>query len=530
MMLHSFRAKWMRQGGGRVVSLFAVSAGALLISAPPSTKPILETEFLVIPNRAFVGSGVLPQASDFRATVGKEELQVRSVTPAAGSPDLKTIVVFDLASVPPDYQPCFIQQVKALAPDLRRISNVALYVVSYECTELHGAFGHGPGEEYEYFLPDPNANGKDMCASLPPPRPAWGWPRGWSERAKNDPNFRFQSQDTSVLGGGLATIRSFRGLAEALESMSGPVRVLWVGQRFEWVRPGYANDEYTYGRVLAGKLSLEPGWTPNAACDWLDAFTRSGISFWPVMWLDGESVQGQGPKRSLEWASEIAKYLGGQATVCERDVAACLNNILDTTSHGLVVRIAGPEVGWPDRYTPQQLRLWYEPDSAVLDAQRPFVRLAMPIVHSAGILIWHTLPPVTPLFDSVWLKGKAGCSQGAAGPVTKYEMAALVPDAVANGLQSYVEVLGLSPGAPEKKLSSDQERAAVLGDHMRLRVRGGPEVLKEIGQGTTEVCVELPAPGPTDKSYRVILFNREAGWAGVGVLSAADVLRQREGP
>jgi hypothetical protein len=103
-------------------------------------------------------------------------------------------------------------------------------------------------------------------------------------------------------------------------------------------------------------------------------------------------------------------------------------------------------------------------------------------------------------------------------------MTGLVPDAFVRGLRAYVEVLSVSPGPPDKKLTPQQERAAVLGEHMQFRTRSTPELMRETGHGTAEICVDLPPASQTDGSYRIILFNPEAGWAGVGVVSVADVV------
>jgi hypothetical protein len=88
----------------------------------------------------------------------------------------------------------------------------------------------------------------------------------------------------------------------------------------------------------------------------------------------------------------------------------------------------------------------------------------------------------------------------------------LVPDAMMRGLRSYVDV-------PQDKK---------LGEHMQLRTRSAPQLLRETGQGTAEICVDLPSTNRTDGSYRVIVFNPGAGWAGVGVVPVADVIRDRE--
>jgi hypothetical protein len=88
-------------------------------------------------------------------------------------------------------------------------------------------------------------------------------------------------------------------------------------------------------------------------------------------------------------------------------------------------------------------------------------------------------------------------------------------------------VLSVSSGPAETKLSAQQRRAAMLSQHLQFRTRSAPELVRETGQGTAEVCVDLPPTSQIDWSYWIILFNPEAGWAGVGFLPVADVVRTR---
>ena len=133
--------------------------------------------------------------------------------------------------------------------------------------------------------------------------------------------------------------------------------MFWIGQYFGWLHPAFASTQAQHDQAVAGRSPVEPSYTPNAAYDWLDAFTRAGISVWPIVWLNGESAQAKGPKVNGKDASEIAQYLNGQATVCDRDLAACLKNKLEKSSHGWIARIAGPEVDWPPLVTAKYLHL-----------------------------------------------------------------------------------------------------------------------------------------------------------------------------
>ncbi|MGO9242094.1 MAG: hypothetical protein ACLQBJ_14930 [Bryobacteraceae bacterium] len=414
-----------------------------------------------------------------------------------------------------------------MAPALRRTRNLALFVVSFEWTEFHKPFRYAPGEMFEYFLPKPNERTKNECASLPPPGDRFGVLNGRSEKARADQPFPGGWEDVY---GALATCQSFRGLAEALQSESGPVRVFWIGQSFGWIYRGFARSIDDYNSVLGGAVPWELDYSPNAAYWWLDVFTRSGVSFWPIVWLDGASEDARGPRISRQCASEIAQYLGGQASVCDKDLAGCLQHVLDDSNRGWIVRIAGPQVDLTDRYTAENLRIWYGPDPGVLDFRRPFARLEKPRARPGGFIAYRTTVPAEPLFDSVWLSGKVGCEGRPAGEAKQRAMTATVPDAVVRGVRTYVEVLSVSPGPPEKKLTAKQERAAVLGEPMQLHTRSAPELLRETGQGTAEICIDLPPTTQTDGSYRVVVFNPDAGWAGVGVIPVADIIGKSARP
>jgi hypothetical protein len=74
-------------------------------------------------------------------------------------------------------------------------------------------------------------------------------------------------------------------------------------------------------------------------------------------------------------------------------------------------------------------------------------------------------------------------------------MTELVPHVFVRGLKSYVEILSVSPGHPGKKVTPQQERAPILGEHSELHKRSATRVLREMGQGTDEVCVDLPPTG-----------------------------------
>ncbi|MFN7999078.1 MAG: hypothetical protein U0Q18_35985 [Bryobacteraceae bacterium] len=417
------------------------------------------------------------------------------------SAEVKTVVVFDIGSVDPQQQDCFIQQAKVLSRRLGTMPNVSSFVVSYEWTEFHRPFNPGSGQIYEYFLPEPHP--KEQCTPGPWPDHYFWWDFGWAGQAPSR--------------------QSFRGLAEALQMQHGPVRVLWLGQFYGWLRAPYAYDLDTYTEVIEGRSQWEPSYTPNAAYDWLDAVTAAGISYWPMFWLHGRSEQAKGSRLNLKDASELARYLGGEAAFCSSDLTACFDDFVARSDRGWAVTVSGPPVDWPVNPAVKHLRIWYEPDPNLLDVKRPYVRLAKPLVKSSAILAWRTRIPATPFFDATWLPTKPDCRTPGTAAAQKHAIAALVPVASLDGLQSYVEVLNVSPQTANRKLTREQERGAILGEHMQLHARNAPTFLWAVNKETAAVCVDLPQIAPSTGAYRVIVFNPANGWAGVSVVPASEV-------
>ncbi|MFN7995843.1 MAG: hypothetical protein U0Q18_19685 [Bryobacteraceae bacterium] len=415
--------------------------------------------------------------------------------------DVRTVVVFDIGSVDPQQQDCFIQQAKVLARRLRTMSNVASSVVSYEWTEFHRPFNPGSGPVYEYFLPAPHPT--NQCTSGQWPDHYFWWDFGW--------------------GGDAPSRQSFRGLAEALQNQRGPVRVLWFGQDYGWIYPVAAGNLDQYNEVVEGRSWAEPYYTPNPAYLWLDAITAAGIGYWPVVWLDGRSERAKDSRLNLKYASELARYLGEEAAFCSSDLTTCFQDFINRSDRGWVVTVSGPPVDWPPAPAVKHLRIWYEPDPNRLDVKRPYVRFAEPTVKSHTILAWRTRTPAAPLFDATFLPTKPDCGMPGGQLAQKHAIAALVPQSALDGLQSYVEVLKVSPQTAKGKLTREQERGAILGEHMQLHARNAPTFLRAVDSERAAVCVELPQIAPADGAYRVIVFNPGSGWAGVSVIPASEV-------
>jgi hypothetical protein len=472
----------------QVALLCAPLAGTVTGLALAAPKRILETSFLVLPNEPAGVVGEVPPASDFRAMAGNVEFEVRSATRAG---DLKTIVVFDLASIAREGLAALIDQARAMQPELRQMRNVSLFVVSTEWTQFHKTFEFGPGQTYEYFLPETESAAGDRAGPpLSPGQLPWAAQGGFS-------------------------LDSFRGLAEILRSERGPVRVLWIGQNFGWVTPPhhaadrFARTPWQEQDVLERKVPFYSAFAP------LDAFTQAGADFWPIVWLSGLSGPDRNFRSDLKQASDIAQYLGGEANTCSGDLAGCLKSVLKKSSRdGWIIRIAGPPVDWTND-TAKLLHVWYAPNRAVLDLKRPFVRLKQPKVwvleRRVGAKRVPTIPgtaPPVPLFDSIDLSGRAGCGVSKGSETEKLEMTAIVPDAFVPGLRAQVEV---------------------IGEQMELHNRSTPKpvLVRETWQGAAEMCVDLPPTSQTKALYRIVVFNPEAGWAGVGFLPVSDVIHNR---
>jgi hypothetical protein len=122
--------------------------------AQATPKHILETSLLVFHKPSVTGVGEVPPPSDFRATVGKVQYQVRAVARAAVSTNLKTAIVFDLASIARDGQSALIDQARTMQPEFRQMRNISLFVDSYVWTRFHQMFEFGPRQTYEFFLPE----------------------------------------------------------------------------------------------------------------------------------------------------------------------------------------------------------------------------------------------------------------------------------------------------------------------------------------------------------------------------------------
>ena len=483
------------------IPLFVLaSLAAALGAAPPSPPPIVETNYFVLPNKAIGGATEAPRAADFRATVGKRAYEVRSVTPAADWKDLKTVVVFDLASTPQELQPCLIAQAKLVAPRLFKERNIELFVVSSQWTQFHYHFSFGNGPAFEYFLPEPGAATTDPCSTPPVLK---------SKLSSYSRKFVNPSSENA-----------FQDLVVALKTERGPVRVFWIGENFRWFDTEYAGG---------GWYEAHDFHPPNAAYGLVDEITRAGINVSPIIWLNGKqgTLQGTVSQRA---DAEMARYLGGQAIVCNGDLGPCLENALASLAQGWVVQVAAPAVYRTSRYGLESIELWYQPDRTVLDLKRPFLHGAMTPGDNRAPSWNPTAALAVPLFDTEWLTGKAGCDAGTGNGRMTAEMAALIPaKALSSGmdeLRTFVEFRITDPAHANSAPTQRQANANAIEEHMHLKIRqaASPPVVSEEIPGELEVCIDLPSPTSAKGSYRVVVFNPKTGWAGVGVLPVADVV------
>jgi hypothetical protein len=450
----------------------------------------VETNYFVLPNNAIGGAAETPRAADFRATVGKDEYEVRSVTRASDWKDLKTVVVFDLAATAPESRACLIQQAKKVAPRLLKEKNIQFYVVSSEWTEFHNKFLSGSGPIYEYFLPEPG-NTADPCSPSPARKGQFESGLEWA--------------------GNFYSGHAFEGVINTLKTERGPVRIFWVGQGFLWFYTGAVTP--MKGEELED-FEYSTGDFQNQGYEWIGEITRAGINLSPISWFNGEKQRAKivGNQKN---AAKIAQFLGGQAIACSQDLGPCLENALATSAQGWVVQVAGPPTERTDRYRLDAIELCYKPDRAALDVKRPFLLGAGMPLKSPIYLGRTSSPPVTPLFDTEWLMGKAGCSTG---PASRAAMTALIP-ATAMG------DAGEGPQFMVEFFNADAVRAkADELMHMKVRRAESQPIANPNIPGKFEVCVDLPSPTSAKGSYRVVVFNPKTGWAGVGVLPTADVV------
>ncbi len=270
------------------------------------------------------------------------------------------------------------------------------------------------------------------------------------------------------------------------------------------------------GEVLR-KIDEHIAYSPNEAYPWIDELTRAGVNLSPISWFNGEKERAKVVANQKN-AAKIAQYLGGQAIACDQDLGPCLESALASSAQGWIMQVAGPAVEWTDRYSLKSLELWYQPDRTVLDVKRTFVLGARMPVKDPIFVGRTTSAPAIPLFDTEWLVGKVGCDAGSGTGARKISMTVLAPASAAvdgkDRVRTFVELL-----------DADSAHAKVE-EHMHLKVRqpAGPSVADQQVPGKVEVCVDLPSPTSANGSYRVVVFNPKTGWAGVGVLPAADVL------
>jgi hypothetical protein len=212
------------------ITAFAASVVTLPLAAP-DLEPVRETNLLVFPNQSKGTAGKSPLVSEIRASVGNLELAALSITSATGSCKVKTVVVFNLASVAPDHQPCLIQQARALAPVLRRFPNVAVLLF--------------------------RMNGQSFISLSETGRP---------ELINTSCRTRMGRSRM------IASRRLYRGGSSGGRGGGAPTGARVIG----WVHPVYDGNLIQYDAVMAGKGYEEPSYTPNSAYGWLVAFTRAG--------------------------------------------------------------------------------------------------------------------------------------------------------------------------------------------------------------------------------------------------------------
>ena len=482
--------------------LAVVWAGIPLLAAPQQAAADLRSDLLVIPAKPPPADAGLPNLSDLRAAVGQRPYQVRSVMRASNWKGLKIEIVFDLASTAAEDRPCMLEQARAVWREWRGMPGLEILMAFDSWSGEHGNLGQFGDRVYQYFAP--GALPEKTCTPF--------------TRAQRDWGHRRQPWEDS-------SVEAFRGLASGLEKGRGPVVVIWVGQTFSWF---HAGGWPVISVDTGGFVTDHTRTSENAACPWLDRLTEAGVDVFPMVWLNGRLQNEPGPQESVRDAAEIASSLGGQVSVSEVDVAPRVTEILERCNRGWVVEVVGPAVGWKSDGAAEILRLWLEGDRAALDSKRHFVRLERPRHTWTLRSGFQSVEPIVPLFDTEWLKGRAGCSSNPAAAATRWTMTALAPESIgkrANGLPTLVEFFPRREDAATRQAADGPfPEEAYLNFKSRkptLAAAGGPK-------GFTEVCVSLPPTTASDGNYRVVVFDPETKWSAVGILPLSEVLRYQQ--
>jgi hypothetical protein len=267
-------------------------------------------------------------------------------------------------------------------------------------------------------------------------------------------------------------------------------------------------------------------------------------------------VDSPGAKASFKFASQIASSYGGRVTFSEGALASSVGNIVESVQKGWIVEVVGPSRKYGEKKLPI-LELSYAPDPSVFDMKHDFARMAeVPAYLPEFRANDYLYAPNVALFDTEWLRGKAGCDAAPGTAAAKWMMAALVPEAIGRqtaelptrvafaaaktaqeakrspkakkaqaspnlSLQSRLDSQSATAQADPGKAADDQPQERTRLRSQSTEVSGGPK-------GSTEVCINLPPTTAADGSYLVMVFDPVTKWSGVGILPLSDVLQYQQ--
>jgi hypothetical protein len=282
--------------------------------------------------------------------------------------------------------------------------------------------------------------------------------------------------------------RAFRGLVESFRGSSGPIKVVWVGQAFEWFR---IRQAFTYGEEP--HEYAPPFHPPNAAFLKLELISKLGVTVLPTLWRT--KATGSPSARHLREASELARFTGGKVHVCATHLADCLPDVLNQANDGLVVRVEGPQVRRRRGLLPQVLEIRYASGSGSFGVSRPWATgEELPETHDTdqfdeapmGVLLADRLPA-----------GQSTCTSAHhPGQSVSVTVPSRILTASRMNLRAIVEVEG--------------------GNRVESGLKLRAEVsVSTVGAETSDVCVDLAAMPETAQRMRLVVFSPEHNWAGI---------------
>ena len=427
---------------------------ASMVPVAATSAQTITTRKLVYPP-TYGGRAVAASRSLIGARVGTTEYTVAAVGGRNTIEPLRVIVVLDLASTPPRLHGCLLQQAEdALLTN--NASHVAKFIVVPAVRSHVRLDSFAWGSDWFSFVLGLGA--EPDCSEARGRRADW----------------RPSLSDFDLSG------RVSRGLIEYLGTEQGPIRVLWIGQTFDWFTfPPFRESLFESNDVAA----LTP---PNPLFFELESMCTHGVAIFPTVWCpSGSRVNGSDGSKH---AQALARFAGGRMLTCDSTLSECLPKLLAATEEGLLLTIVGPPAKRRRGLWPAELELTYVQDELRF---RQFLRFGTG-EHRLVPSHWQTRErPWTLLFADPLTPGGLLCKG------SHMVSLALPPRVSINGgksLRAYIE-------------AEDAQGA-------QWNVRLSPEPPGRHGE-TTDVCVDTSGVLRQASRARVILFDPDLSWAGI---------------